>query len=253
MTGEDDKCRAALRLPEYLQRIFDTLNIVGIADPQDVPPIAEEPRSDVFSEGDARASLDRDMVVVVNPTQIIEPQMACKGGGFRPDALHQTAVATHRIDVIVKDFESRLVITAAKPAPCNRHADAHGNSLTKWSGSGLDSRDQVVLGMAWCLAAELPESTNVIKRHRRPSQFLIFRVDGLNLGKVQYRPKKHRGVAVGKYESVSVGPGGILRIESHHAVPESVDQRRECHRRARVTGIGGLHCVHRQGSDRIDR
>ena len=85
--------------------------------------------------------------------------MACKGGGFRPDALHQTTVATHRIDVIVKDFESRLVITAAKPAPCNRHADAHGNSLTKWSGSSLDCRDQVVLGMTWCLAAQLPEST----------------------------------------------------------------------------------------------
>src|SRR5262249_7140866 len=102
MTVEDNKRGAALCLSEYLQRIFDTPNIVGIADPQDVPPIADEPCSDVFSEGDARASFDRDMVVVVDPTQIIEPQMAGKGGGFRPDAFHQTTVATHRIDVMSK-------------------------------------------------------------------------------------------------------------------------------------------------------
>ena len=49
------------------------------------------------------------------------------------------------------------------------------------------------------------------------------------------------GVTVREHESIAVGPDRVLRIEAHGAVPDRVDQRRERHRRAGVSGLGRLH------------
>ena len=45
-----------LVLPEDLERVLDAVDVVGVADPQDVPAVAEEPGRDVLGEGDAACS-----------------------------------------------------------------------------------------------------------------------------------------------------------------------------------------------------
>jgi len=62
----------ALLLCELSQQ----LDVVGIADAQDVPPITQEPGRNVFREGDAGVPLNGDMVVVVDPTEVVQAQMA---------------------------------------------------------------------------------------------------------------------------------------------------------------------------------
>ena len=50
---EDDERGAALGLPEDLQGVLDAIDVVGVAHPQDVPPVTQEPGRDVLRERDA--------------------------------------------------------------------------------------------------------------------------------------------------------------------------------------------------------
>ena len=50
---ENDQRRPALGLAEDRERLLDALEIVGIADPQHVPMVAEEAGGDVLGKGDA--------------------------------------------------------------------------------------------------------------------------------------------------------------------------------------------------------
>jgi hypothetical protein len=73
---QNDEGRPALGLPEDLQRVLDALDVVGVADPQHVPAVAQEAGRDVFGEGDARVAFDGDVVVVVDPAEVVEAEMA---------------------------------------------------------------------------------------------------------------------------------------------------------------------------------
>jgi hypothetical protein len=60
-------------------------------------------------------------------------------------------------------------------------------------------------------------------------------------------------VAVGQHEAVAIGPDRVLRIEAQDLVPDRVDQRRQRHRRAGMTGLRLLDGLDRERADRIDR
>ena len=249
---EDDERGAALRLPEHLERVLDAIDVVGVADAQDVPAVGEEPGGDVLGEGDAGVAFDGDVVVVVDPAEIVEAEVAGEGRRLRRDALHQAAVAADGVDVVVEDLEARPVVAVGEPLLGDGHADAGGDALAERAGRRLDAGDPVVLGMPGRLAVELAEPADVVERHRRLAEPLVVRVHRLRLREMQHRPEQHRGVAVRQHEPVAVGPDRVLRIEVHDAVPDRVDQRRERHRRAGVAGLGRLHRVDREGADRVD-
>ena len=52
MAIQNDEGRAALCLMEYPEGVLDQIDIVGVADPQYVPPVTQEPRRDVLGEGE---------------------------------------------------------------------------------------------------------------------------------------------------------------------------------------------------------
>src|SRR5688572_8011016 len=83
MAVENNKCRPLFRLPEDPEGVLDTINVVGVANAQDVPPIGEKACRDVLSESDTCVTLDGDVVVIEDPAKIIETQMARQGGRFR--------------------------------------------------------------------------------------------------------------------------------------------------------------------------
>ena len=142
MAIQDDQGGPALGLAEDRERILDAREIVGIADPQHVPVIAEEARRDILGEGDARLALDGDVVVVVDPAQVVEAEMAGERSGLRADALHQAAVAAYGVDVVVEEVEAGPVVAAGEPLARDRHADAGGNALPQRTGGRLDPETQ---------------------------------------------------------------------------------------------------------------
>src|SRR5215470_6135200 len=91
MTVEDDKCWAAFLSPENIEGVPDTINVVGVANSQDVPPVGQKPGRDILGEGDACVPLDSNVVVVVYPAKIVETQVAGQRRCFRRDPLHHAA------------------------------------------------------------------------------------------------------------------------------------------------------------------
>src|SRR5262245_40202253 len=75
MAVQNDERRTALRLSEDLQRLLNALTIVCVADPQDVPAIGQEASRNILGECQARTPFDRDVVVVVDPAEIVEAEM----------------------------------------------------------------------------------------------------------------------------------------------------------------------------------
>ena len=56
--------------------MFDAIEVVRIADPQNVPTVRQESCLDVLSERHARAAFNRDVVVIVNPAEIVETKVS---------------------------------------------------------------------------------------------------------------------------------------------------------------------------------
>src|SRR6202035_716999 len=100
---QDEEGRAARRLAKHLQGLLDSINVVRVADPQNVPTVTQEAGRDVFREGDSRIPFDRDVVVVINPAEIVQAKMARQRCRFRSDTLHHATVPANGIDVVVEN------------------------------------------------------------------------------------------------------------------------------------------------------
>src|SRR5215510_3048184 len=150
--------------------MFDAVDIVRVADAQHVPPISEEAGSNILCKGYARVPFDRDVIVVPNPAEVVESQMRRERCRFGADALHQAAVAAHRVDLVIENVKAWTIVAVGKPLLRQRHADARGNALPERTGSGFDAGDPVVFRMSRSLAVQLAKTANVVKRHRRLSE-----------------------------------------------------------------------------------
>ena len=164
---QNDQRRPALRSSGRSRAHPRSLQIVGIANAQHIPPIGKKTRRDVLGEGDLGVAFDGDVVVVVDPAQIVELKMAGERGGLRADAFHQAAVAADRIDVVIEDVEARLVVAVGQPLSRNGHADAGRHALAERAGRRFDARDPVIFRMPRRFAAELAEMSDVVERDRR--------------------------------------------------------------------------------------
>src|SRR5262249_37075544 len=98
MTVQNDKSRTAFRVPGDFERALDSVNVIGIAYAQHIPAIGEESRGYVLREGNVGIAFDGDVVVVVNPAEVIETEVSGEGGSFRRDPLHHAAIAADRVD-----------------------------------------------------------------------------------------------------------------------------------------------------------
>jgi hypothetical protein len=51
--------------------VLDAINIVSVSDPQNVPTVTQESSRDILREGDSRIPFNGDVVVVVDPAEIV--------------------------------------------------------------------------------------------------------------------------------------------------------------------------------------
>ena len=72
----DDQRGPVRGVVERFERPRQHLQIVGVADPRDVPAICHEARGYVIAKRQRCVALNADVIVVVDPAQIVEPQMS---------------------------------------------------------------------------------------------------------------------------------------------------------------------------------
>ena len=73
---DDDQRRPIVGGLEDVERAAEQIEIVGVADARDVPAVADEARRDVIAVGEGGVALDGDVVVVVDPAQVRQLQVA---------------------------------------------------------------------------------------------------------------------------------------------------------------------------------
>ncbi len=76
MAVHNDESGAAFGLPENCERMLDSVNVVGVTNPQNAPTISEEPRRNILRERDSCVALNGNMVVVPDPTEVVEAEMS---------------------------------------------------------------------------------------------------------------------------------------------------------------------------------
>src|SRR6516162_2625506 len=111
--------------------------------------------------------------------------MTGQRGCFVADTFHHAAITTEGVDVVVKHLKVGAVEVRSHPAFGNGHADARRYTLTERTGGRFNSRGPAVFRVAWAFAVELAKVLDIIEGHGELANLLVFRVDGLDTGKVE--------------------------------------------------------------------
>src|SRR5271167_4153160 len=172
---------------------------------RNAPAVTQKSCHDVFVEGPIRWTVERDVIVVVNPTKIRELQVGGKRGGFARHAFHHVAVSADGVDLEVKNVEAGLVEICAEPLAGDSHSDAVACALSKRTCRGFDAGGDVGFGMARSLASELTESLDFV--HRNGERVQDFAVFGgfFDARKMKRGVEEHGSVASRKNEAVAIG------------------------------------------------
>ena len=230
---------------------FDSREVVGIADAQHIPAVGGKARAHVFGEGNAGRAFDGDVVVVVNPAEIVQLQVAGERSGLAGDAFHHAAVSAQAVNGVVKDVEARAVVAGGQPLARDRHADAGSHALAERAGGRFHAGGPAIFRMAGGPAAELAEVPYVVQRHAGPAEDFVIRIDRLGTRQVEDRIQQHGSMAGGEHKAVAVGPDRVFGIEAQHPLPQCVDGGRHAHGRAGMT-VGFLDGINRQRADGVD-
>ena len=236
--ADDDQAGAVLDLLGDAQRLLQAVEPDVLVEVLHVPAVGLVAGADVLGEGELRVALDRDVVVVVEPDQPAEPEMAGDRGRLGGDPLLHVAVRSDEVGEVVDGLVVAEVEAGGQHALAERHPDRRGDPLPERPGGRLHARHVPVLRVARARRVELAEALDLVERDVVARQ-------------VQRRVQEHRGVAARQDEAVATGPVRIGGRVPHHAGVEEVGDRRQRHRRAGMAGVGRLDGVHGQGADRV--
>ncbi len=246
---DDDQGRAADLGLERVEGFAEQAGVVGVADPQHVPAVPLEATEDVVAEGQRGVAVDRDVVVVEDPAEVVQLQVPGERGGFVGNPLLQAAVAGDGVGVEVEQLRP---VGGAEPLRGHRHPDRGADALAERPGGGLDAGGPAVLGVAGGARVELAEVFDLLQRAGRFVGDVVVGVDLADAGKEDHRVEEHRGVAGREHEAVAVRPDRVGRVVAQVVLPELVGDGRQRHRRPGVAGVRLLDGVHREGADRVD-
>ncbi len=135
-----------------------------------LPAVGLEASRRVVAEPVLDVPVDRDAVVVIEDDELAEPERAGQRASLVADALHQAAVASEHVGVMVNHRMARPVELLGQALFGHRHAHRIGQALTQRSGGGLDARRITVLGVARRLGVKLAELLEVVDRELVASQ-----------------------------------------------------------------------------------
>src|SRR5439155_1022196 len=115
--------RPARDAPGGGERRVERAEVVAVRHALHVPAVALEPLRRVVREREIGLAVDGDAIVVVDPDQTTELQMAGERAGFVRRALHQVAVGREEISAMVEDAVPRLVEQLGEVRLGERHPD----------------------------------------------------------------------------------------------------------------------------------
>src|SRR4051812_5283685 len=144
MAIENDQRGALLLLAKNLKGPSDQIEVVRVAHPGHVPAVAGEAGGDIIRKGELGGAVDGDVVVVVDPAEVVELLVASQGRRLVGDPFLQVAIAADRVDVEVEDLEAGGVVAGGEPLRGDGHPDARCDPLSERAGGALHTRGPAV-------------------------------------------------------------------------------------------------------------
>ena len=151
------------------------------------------------------------------------------------DPFHQIAVGGEHVGVVIDD-----VAELGREMPLgDRHADRVAEPLAERAGRRLDAGRLEILRVAGRVRSELPETLDLVDRHRLVAE------------EIEQRVEQHRAVAGGEHETVAVGPLRVASIEFQELREQNGRNVGGPHRQAGMAGLRLLDRVHRERADGV--
>ena len=228
------------RIPCILDRRLDLGRVMTIHVCNDMPSVGLEPLRRIVGEPARDLAVYGNPVVIVKHDQLAQPERACKRAGLMRDPLHQAAIARKYVGVVVDDVQVTPVEGRGQDLFRQRHAHRIGQALSQRAGRGFHARGVPVLRVPRSSRMQLPEVPDLFHGDVIPAQ-------------MQHRVQQHGAMAVGQDEAVAVRPPGVVRIVLQVVIPQHLGNVGHAHRHAGMTGIGTLHGIHAQCTNRVGK
>ena len=78
------------------------LQVIHISHPCHVPSVSDEARGHILTQGQTCWAFDAHAVVIVDPAEVGEFEMACKGSCLTTNSLHEATISAEGVDVVMK-------------------------------------------------------------------------------------------------------------------------------------------------------
>ena len=227
--------RRTIVIAGAFNRCCDRFGIVAV-DTAGQPARCPETRNLVIRTGQRCRPVDRDLVVVEQHDQLVEPKMPGQRNRFVAEALHQAAVPGNHIGIVIDEI---VAIARVQQALGQRHADGRSDALPQRPGGRLDAGRMAILRMPRCLRSPLAECPEFVRCHALVSR------------QMQQRVQQHRAMSGRKHEPVAVRPCRVGRIKFQETRKQHRSDVSHAHRHAWVTRFGFFDGVDRQEADRV--
>ncbi len=217
------------------QRRIDSVVIVTV-NLFDIPAASLELGRNIVGEGDFRAAVDGDAVIIIKQDQLAEAKVTGKRDRFLSHAFHEAAVAAEHIRAVIDNILAELI---GERAFGDCHADRAGETLTERAGGQLNAFCMTIFRMTGGLRTPLPEVLQLIDGH-----ILVAR-------QIERAVKQHRAVTVGEHETVAVRPVGSRCVEFQMLREQNGCGVSHAERHSRMAGIGGIDGIDRESANAV--
>jgi len=206
---------------------------------EDLPAVRLEAHLDILGERDGRVAVDGDLVVVVHGNELAELEVPGERARLGRDTLLEASVTEEAVGVVVNDLEIGLVEGRSDVCLGNGESDSVGDTLAERAGGDLDTVRDAELRVAGRDGVELAELLEVVHRQLVPEE-------------VQDNVLEGTSVSVREDKPVPVDPARVLRVGLEESAPQQVGDGCHAHWGSRVTRVGLVHDIDREGSDGVD-
>ena len=126
---QNNNGRFARRVLKALHCSTNGIQIVGILDCHCVPSESLKFRGRIFRKCQIRFTFDRDVIVVINPAEVIQFQVTSNRCCFATDSFHEVAIGAKYVYVVIKEIRSVSIKTCGFPFGSHGHANTCANTL----------------------------------------------------------------------------------------------------------------------------
>ena len=212
MAVNNNQSWSTLGLAGHAKRAHNRVQVIRVANTQHIPSIPQIASAWIIAVRKIRLAFNGDVVVVVNPNQIIQLQMASDTSSLATYAFHHATVATNRVGAKIKNLKAWSIECRGQPFLRHRHSNRIRQALSKRTRGCFQTTCPTMLRMSWAQTIELSKRLDGLNGNRGLARQLAALVHFLRARQMQQTVNQHARMSIAQHKSIAIWPqriGGI--------------------------------------------